>query len=258
MSVWKDPSYLWQEFVVKQRSTCDIASEHGVFPNTIRRELVKNGIQPRNKSDAQKKNLERNGHPMEGRERTDEEKERISLGLHHFWHADNKSNKAAQKLRKHLGELAKKHWDELSESDKNEIINKMHLASAKVSGAGSKSENAVAKMLMDKGFNVVQRSRDYTPGGQFEIDIAIPDKNIAIEWDGATHFMPIYGEDRLAVVQEKDERKDAVLLTNGWTVIRCRDMSTGYSRAFCSRTVDAIIMILKNGPYNTLHIIEAK
>jgi len=256
---WKDPEYLYREFVVKKRSTSDIADEHGVFPNTIRRELIRQGIQPRSKSDAQKINLNRNGHPMEGRSRTEEEKEKISLGLHHFWHADSdKKNKRAENLRKKLAKLAKDQWDGLSEKERNEIIKRMHLASANSSGKGSKSENAVAALLEEQGFNVVQRSKEYTPGGQFEIDIALPDHKMAIEWDGATHFLPIYGEERLAVVQEKDARKDDLLISAGWTVIRCRDMSSGYSRAFCTRTVDAILMILKNGPHNTLHIVEAK
>lgn len=256
---WKDPQYLYQEFVVKKRSTSDIADEHGVFPNTVRRELIKLGIQPRGKSDAQKINLKKNGHPMEGRERSEEEKEKISLGLHNFWHADEGGkSKRAVSLRKKLSKLAKEQWDSLSKKEQNEMISKMHLASATSSGKGSKSENSVAALLEEQGFNVIQRSREFTPGGQFEIDIALPDHKLAIEWDGATHFMPIYGEDRLAVVQEKDKRKDEMLIDNGWTVIRCRDMSSGYSRAFCTRTVDAILMIMKNGPHNKVHIIEAK
>lgn len=258
MSNWKDPTYLYEEFVRKKRSTVDIANEHGVFPNSVRRELIKNGIAPRTKSVAQKLNLKNNGHPMEGRKRTEKEKEKISLGLHYFWHADSDKNEDAAKLRERLAKLAREQWESLSEKEQNEAISKMHMASNGVSRAGSKSENAVAAMLIKKGFNVVQRSRQYTPGGQFEIDIALPDEKLAVEWDGATHFLPIYGEERLLAVQEKDKRKDDTLTSNGWTVIRCRDMSSGYSMAFCSRTVDAILMILKNGEKGIVHILEAR
>lgn len=257
MKDWRNPKYLKEEFVTKGRSTVDIAKEHGVFPNQVRRYLIKIGIKPRDKSAAQKLNLEQHGHPMQGRQRTESEKENISLGLHNFWHADGGSEHA-QNLRERLGNYAREQWDKLDEDERKALITKMHMASNERTRAGSKSENAVAAMLVYKGFRVIQRSKDFTPSRQFEIDIALPDERVAIEWDGATHFMPIYGEERLAEVQEKDGRKDKVLVGAGWTLIRCRDMSTGYSRAFCARTVDAIMLLVKNSERGVVHIIEAR
>lgn len=40
-----------------------------------------------------------------------------------------------------------------------------------------------------------------------EVDIAIPDLKLAIEWNGIVHFKPIYGQLKLNIVQNKDTEK---------------------------------------------------
>lgn len=253
---WKDPNYLRSEYVDKQRSTSDIAKEHGVFPNTIRRELKRNGFDIRDKSAAQKLNIEKNGAPMEGRVRTDAEKERISAGLQRFWDELTPDEVAATKTK--LSEVARNKWESLSPEEKRKAIKKMHKASNNRLREGSKNENLVADLIAAEGFKVEQRTNEYTPGRRFEIDICIPSLNVAIEWDGATHFDPIYGEENLSKVQKKDEKKNDILLAAGWTVIRCRDHSTAPSLAFCKRAVASIVDVIKNGKKKKLHIIEAK
>ncbi len=253
---WKDPEYLKKEYVEKQRSTSDIAKEHGIFPNTVRRELKRNGFSIRDKSAAQKVNIEKNGAPMEGRVRTAEEKERISAGLQRFWDELSPEQVAATKNK--LSEVARGKWESLSPDEKRKAIKKMHRASNNRLREGSKNENMVADLIAAEGYKVEQRTNEYTPGRQFEIDICIPSINVAIEWDGATHFDPIYGDENLAKVQAKDDKKNQILLSAGWTVIRCRDHSTAPSLAFCKRSVAAIVDVIKNGKKKTLHVIEAK
>src|SRR5690606_39813356 len=41
---WDNRKYLEVEYEGKQRSTNDIAREHGVYPNTIRRALIRHGF----------------------------------------------------------------------------------------------------------------------------------------------------------------------------------------------------------------------
>jgi very-short-patch-repair endonuclease len=238
-SKWDSYEYLYEQYVVKKRSTKSIAEEHGTYPNTIRRCLKKHGFDIRDKSEAQKNYIEINGSPMLGRERTKEEKERISRGLQEFW--VNLPDEQKDQIRENMAESARKQWDSLSEHTKKEAIYRMHLASKSKMYLGSKNENLVAKMIVESGFRIHQRTTDYTPGNRFEIDIAIPDLRVAIEWDGATHFMPIYGEEHLKRVMEKDHVKDQVLVNAGWRVIRCRDHSTAHSKAFCRRAVDKIL-----------------
>jgi len=42
---------------------------------------------------------------------------------------------------------------------------------------------------------------------RYELDIYIPDKKIAIEINGITHYQPIYGEEKLLLIKERDRIK---------------------------------------------------
>lgn len=253
---WDDRKYLEIEYEQKERSTNDIAREHGVYPNTIRRALIKHGFKVRDKSAAQKNNIEKNGAPMLGRKRTDEEKERISAGMQKWW--DSLSEEQKNDVKSRLSDSAREKWDTMTEEERKEVISKMHKANRKRLRAGSKNENMVAELLAKAGYTIAQRTKDYTPGRKFEIDICLYRDKIAIEWDGATHFDPIYGESHLQRVRNKDEVKNSILLASGWTVIRCRDHSTASSMAFCARAVEQIISVINTGQRGVLHIIEAR
>lgn len=252
---WDNKQYLEVEYASKERSTNDIAREHGVFPNQVRRALIKHGFVVRDRSAAQKNNIEKNGAPMQGRTRTDEEKERISSGMQKWW--DSLSEDAKNDVKQRLSDSAREKWETMTDEDKKEIVNKMHKANRKRLRAGSKNENLVAEIIIKRGYKVAQRTKDFTPGRRFEIDICIPGEKIAIEWDGATHFDDIYGAAHLQRVQAKDKVKDSILLSSGWTVIRCRDHSTASSLAFCTRSAEKIMSVIENGKRGTIHIIEA-
>lgn len=256
MAIWKDPDYLKVEYGDKERSTSDIAKEHGVYPNTIRRELKKNGFEIRNKSQAQKINIKKHGAPMQGKIRTEDEKERISEGLQRFW--DGLGDDETREFKERRAEVARKKWEGLTKEEKFKSIQKMHNASRNKMYVGSKNENKVAQILENHGYIIDQRSNEYTPGRRFEIDIAIPKEKIAIEWDGATHFDPIYGEEHLAKVKEKDQRKNKILTATGWTVVRCHDHSTASTNAFCRRAVSQIIEIIDGDRIKKVYVIEAR
>jgi very-short-patch-repair endonuclease len=251
-----DFDFLKGLYVTEEKSTTRIAKELNTHPNTVRRALMKLGIPLRDKAAAQSNFLESNPHPMEGRKRTEEEKEKISLGLQ--GHMDRMDDKEKKERKKNMSKVAKEKWASLDEDDKKKTINKMHSASREAAGHGSKNENMVAAMITEAGYKIMQRTNQYTPQNLFEIDIAIPAHKVAIEWDGAAHFMPIYGEEYLKKNLDKDERKNQVLLGDGWTVIRARDHSTAHSLAFCRRAVAKIIDVIQNGKKNQVHIVEAE
>lgn len=251
---WSNYDNLHELYEVQELSTGAIAQKYDVFPNTVRRELIKHGIKLRKRNDAQKKYLENHEHPMKGRQRSEEERESISMGVQKKW--EELSPKEIKERKEELSKRAKKKWQDMSEEEKTQNINKMHKANRAQSGMGSKNENLVADMLKEAGYKLVQRTTDYTPNRQFEIDIAIPSESIAIEWDGAAHFRPIYGEEALERTQEKDARKDKALLSNSWTVIRCRDHSTAHSLAFCRRAVDKIIKVINNKSKGKVYYLD--
>jgi len=251
---WNNPELLKKEFVENRKSTSALAKQWGTYPMTIRRALKKHGFKTRNKSEAQKNNIEINGSPLEGRKRTEDEKIRISTTLQERW--DNLSEAEKQKERDKKSEVARKMWDGKTEKEKRESLNKMHIGNRKNANRGSKNENNVADMLINYGFDVKQRTKQYTPGRRFEIDICIPKEKIAIEWDGPNHFLPIYGEEKLKKVQRKDEIKNKYFLSSGWTVIRIRDTSTTPTLAVARRACDKIIEFIEGKERGVVHFID--
>jgi len=253
---WNNRNFLETEYEVENKSTSQIAKEQGTYPMTIRRALVKHGFKIRDKSQAQKNNLEKNGSPLQGRARSRAEKLRISMGLQEHWENMTKEEKVAAKLiRSRIGKSA---WDKKTDEEKKNAVNKMRVGNARKTRKGSKNENAVADMLINAGFRIVQRSKDFSPGRRYEIDIAMTAERIAIEWDGPNHFDPIYGEESLAQVKAKDKMKNRELVKSGWTVIRVRDHSTSSTMSFCRRACDKIIDTINNGDRNIVHIIDTE
>ncbi len=101
-------------FVIKQyrenKSTYEIAKDLGTYPNKIRRILIKNGEEVRDKSKAQKVALEtgRHKHPTKGKIRTDEEKIKISDGMALHWENMDDEEKERRSSQ------AKKQWEEMT------------------------------------------------------------------------------------------------------------------------------------------------
>jgi len=252
---WDSHDFLKKEYEVENKSTSQIAKEQGTYPMTIRRALKKHGFVIRNKSQAQKNNLEKNGSPLQGRARSHAEKMRISMGLQEHWENMTPEEKVAAKLVR--SEIGKSAWDGKTDEEKKRAVNKMRVGNSKKGRKGSKNENMVADMLINAGYKIIQRSKDFTPGRRFEIDIAILKDKIAIEWDGPNHFSPIYGEESLTLVRAKDKIKNYALLSGGWTVLRVRDHSTSSTLSFCRRACDKIINAIETGKRNVVHIIDA-
>ena len=242
---WDTYDNLYSLYVDQGLSTGTIAKMYpGTFANTIRRALKRHSIDTRTKSDAQKNFLDDNDHPMLGRERTDDERRKISKGIQHHW--DGLTPEEDRRRREDMAERARMKWEWLSDEEKDATIKSMHKANREKAGLGSKNENAVANLIREEGYVVYQRTTEYSPRRAFEIDIAIASERIAIEWDGAAHYEPIYGDDALKKTMEKDGRKNAALVDHGWKVIRCRDHSTAHSLAFCNRATAKIINAIRN------------
>jgi len=254
--VWATKENLDNLYNKQSLSYAQIAKMYSTFPNTVRRACKRLGVCSRDKSDAQKNYLEKNSHPMEGRPRSEEEKLRISEGVQEHW--DTLDDDEACERREKMSERARRKWDDLTEAEKAASIAKMHAANRERAGLGSRNENAVAEELMERGYVVVQRTTDYTPGHRYEIDICLPNENVAIEWDGVAHFEPIYGEQQLKKTQAKDAQKNKSLTSWGWAVIRFKDRSTAHTMAYCRRATDALEKAIKDAKLGKTYVIDTK
>ena len=57
-----------------------------------------------------------------------------------------------------------------------------------------------------------------------EADIAIPSLKLAIEWNGIVHFKPIYGQQKLDNIQNKDARKLQIAINKNINLIVIPDL----------------------------------
>ncbi len=64
----------------------------------------------------------------------------------------------------------------------------------------------------------------------YEIDIAISDLNLGIEWNGIVHFKPIYGQDKLNKIQQRDREKLTIAENKGISLIVISDLVSTESR----------------------------
>lgn len=224
--------YLLQEYVSKERSTYEIAEEQKTYPNFIRRMLKFHKIKLRNKSEAQKKALKtgRHTHPTKGKERSPKEKLNISEGMAKVW--ENMTNEEKQ----NRSELAKKDWDSMSESEKKEMFSKAGKAVRKAADEGSKLEKYLIIGLKVKGFKADFHKEFIISAEKMHVDIFLPDNKIAIEIDGPTHHLPIWGEEKLQKNQLADMRKNGLLINQGYNVIRIKNLAKNLSE-FKMRTL---------------------
>lgn len=58
----------------------------------------------------------------------------------------------------------------------------------------------------------------------YEIDIAIPELKIGIEWNGIVHFYPIYGQAKLDIIQRRDAEKQKIALDKNITLVVIPDL----------------------------------
>lgn len=71
----------------------------------------------------------------------------------------------------------------------------------------SKCEKLLCDLLIQKFPDLDILANDKTMLNGYEADIAIPSLKLAIEWNGAVHFKPIYGEEKLQRIQTIDKLK---------------------------------------------------
>lgn len=207
-------------------STHTIAKALGTYPNKILRILKKHGKPTRDKREAQQ-NAAAQGrykHPTEGTKRSEDTKLKISEGVHGTYKNQPKSVKRARSLK------AKQNWDNLPKEKREEMQSRAHAAIRKAADDGSKMELFLVDYLMSKGKEVIHHSEHKVGSENMELDILLPVERIAVEIDGPSHFLPIWGEESLHRSQVADNKKNGLLLGGGFHIVRIRDKSKKITR----------------------------
>lgn len=228
------------------KSTYEISELFNTYPNKIRRILVRNNVDMKSKSEAQKNAL-KNGVakiPTQGKKRSFEERLKISASQKKAW-----ENMDKEKYDMHVNN-AKRRWATMSDEQKESMRASAIKAIQAAGKDGSKLEKFLRKELLAKGFKVEIHKKDLLPNANLEIDLYIPQLKAIIEIDGPSHFLPIWGDLKLKKQMKSDSQKTGLILSKGFVIIRVKNL------------MDTVCLVsqenLKNQIIDILNDIESK
>ncbi|NDB58751.1 hypothetical protein EB001_09915 [bacterium] len=216
-----DAQKIVKMYVENNKSTYEIAEILKTYPNKIRRILVKSGVDLKSKSEAQKNAIETGKavHPTSGKKRSQQEKLKISSGLKKYWE-DMDDQEYDNKIKQ-----AKKRWESMSEIEKANMLDSA-IKSIQLAGKeGSKLEKFIYKELSNAGYKVEFHKKQLIQNQNLEIDMYVPSLKTIIEIDGPSHFLPIWGEEKLQKQIKADYHKTGLILSKGMIIIRVKHLS---------------------------------
>lgn len=226
-------------YINKKMSFADIAEKYSTYANKVRRDALRFNIPIRNKSEAQKHVLTsgKAAHPTAGKQRTEEEKNKISLGVYNAWEG------LSDQERKKRQNDSKDRWNSLDQEVKNNMLHSAHIAIRKSSKEGSKLEKFILSKLLENNYNVEFHKEQILSNTKLQIDIFLPKENVAIEVDGPSHFEPVWGEDSLNKNQKYDQKKTGLIIGKGIRLIRIKQTSD-FSKARATILTDKLLGLL--------------
>jgi len=234
-------------YIKEKLSFADIAKKYDTYANKIRRDAVSFNIPIRNKADAQKNALcsGKHKHPTKGKNRSQETKDKIGLSVMKSWDGldDNELN-----ARKEKSKIA---WEKMDDSSKENLIKLANSAVRETSKVGSKLEKFILNELLNTGYRVDFHKEQSLITTKLQIDLFLPNINTAIEVDGPSHFLPVWGEDALQRNITYDNKKQGLILGRGWVLIRIKqkkDFSKTRAKIICQKLIELIKSIESDFP----------
>ncbi len=199
------------------QSLHQLAESYKTYPNKILRLLRKHGEDIRDKGQALSTAYKsgRKKHPTEGRERTEEERLKISENLEEFY--DKLTPEEYNKIR----QRGQKNWKRLSKETREEMLKKSAESNRKAAKDGSAVEIYVKEMLEEAGFYVEHHKKDLL-STNLEVDLFLPRNNVVIEIDGPSHYRPIWGDEALERQRKYDTMKNGIIVGVGLVILRVK------------------------------------
>lgn len=241
--------YLIKHYEKLGKSFQDIALEIGTYANKVRRDAIKFNIKIRDKSQAQKNALSSGKiqHPTQGKHRPDNIKQKIGNSVLKSW--ESLSDKELKKRKN----KARINWENKSDEEKEHMLREANIAVRESSKKGSKLEKFLLNKLLDNGYCVDFHKEQSILNTKLQIDLFLPQDNIAIEVDGPSHFAPVWGDDALKRNKKYDDKKTGLILGKGLYLIRikqAKDFSNARAELIFN---DLLIEIDKIRNKNTPH-----
>ncbi len=232
-------NFYWmkEQYQDKGRSLQDIADELGTNRQRIRRSLIRLGIERRDKAQAQQAALNsgRAAHPTEGKPRPEHVKMKIAEGVHKEW------ANADEKTLRERSERAKEQWSRKTPEERQRLL-KMAQDAVRVSAKeGSKLERFLRDELTKAGYDVRYHVSGIVPNANLEVDLLLPAQSVAIEIDGPSHFLPIWGDDNLQRNIRADLQKTGLLLGQDLVVVRVKQLSNNVSKLTKRKLLNSVL-----------------
>jgi very-short-patch-repair endonuclease len=245
-----------KQYSTNMRSIGNIAAEIGVPKSTLRRQLIKDGINLRTKSQAQKVALDegRSEHPTEGKPMPEETKVKISEAVSKLFQELSEDEKKAR------SDAAKQQWNKLSADQKRELLALAREASREAAKTGSKLEKFLREGLTKANYLVKYHVEGLIPREKLQIDIYLPEMRTVVEVDGPSHFEPIWGIENLRRNQRSDAHKTGLLIERDFVIIRIKQLQKSLSkkmmRDILDKLVETLEQIKKKRPSDKRRLIE--
>lgn len=230
-----------QMYTVENKSFKDIADVVGTYSNKIRRDAKRFEIAIRDKSEAQKNALQtgKHKHPTKGSQRSEQTKNKIGASVMTSW------DELTQAELEHRKNIAKNNWSNLSDDQKEYIKQQANTAVRNAGKVGSKLEKFLFNNLLADGYKVDFHKEQFLLNTKLQIDIFLPELNVAIEVDGPSHFLPVWGQDTLDKNIKYDNKKTGLILGKGFVLIRVKQ-----TREFSKARSSLLYTQLKNTVQN--------
>ena len=81
-------------------------------------------------------------------------------------------------------------------------------------------EKFILNSLLSDGYKVIFHQEQTLSNTKLQIDIMIPSINTAIEIDGPSHFLPVWGDEALERNVKYDQKKEGLIIGKGLYLIR--------------------------------------
>lgn len=221
-----DEKYILKSYFEDKKSLPEIAQELETYPNKIRRIILKNNKKLRSKSEAQKMVLKsgKAEHPTKGKEASESTKIKISNATAKTWREMSEIDK--DKLKAKLSDA----WNNRDKEEIKEMHKKAAAAISEAGRKGSKLENFLIDNLPKRGYTVIAHKKGLVKNSNLEPDILVPSLKVLIEIDGPSHFLPVFGEEKLKKTMASDAEKNALFLQEGYCILRvkhiCKTLSS--------------------------------
>ena len=241
MTNLKNKNWCEKQYCHLERSIGDIAKELDTYPNKVRRALKSHGIKIRDKASAQSIALKkgRSKHPTKDKGHSEESKLKISESVAQSW--EKLSDEELEARR----ETARKQWANMTEQEREKLRQSAVPGIKKASREGSKLEKYIRNQLTKNGYVIEYHKKGIVPNSNLEVDIYIPEMATAVEIDGPSHFLPIWGQESLTKTIKSDNEKNGLLRYNGIMVLRIAQKRKTLSQKSMRDTWGAIEKELK-------------